>query len=213
MIDKKKDGNMSIENVKKKLEALEKELFCNKAVKLDSANLILKFGVNNYLNLVEQINSYKPKSIIHKMDASAKYLVRERFGKEAFNRINKLIDDGIVELTPAKRECDPYLIQACLREKDSVLVSLDGLTDFNRFWISPLRVIKPVKINSRFYFDLDLKAALARTANGDKTTCTNAKTNNLEKTTPAPSASGIEILYRLSASTRKLDLYTSEEGA
>ncbi len=209
MIDKKKDGNMSIENVKKKLEALEKELFCNKAVKLDSANLILKFGVNNYLNLVEQINSYKPKSIIHKMDASAKYLVRERFGKEAFNRINKLIDDGIVELTPAKRECDPYLIQACLREKDSVLVSLDAFNDFNRFWISPLRVIKPVKFNSRFYFNhIDLKAPLDKTANGDKTA-----TNNLENPTPVPSASGIEFLDRLSDSTGELDLYTSEEGA
>lgn len=146
--------------VREKLAKLEKRLFFSQIVLLDTANIILQYGINGYLEMVNQITNHKPEKIIGKMDASAKYKIKRYFGKKAFKNINELIERGEIECTPSKSECDVYLIQANINIPDSILVSNDCYCDFNPFWVSALRIVKFIKIDSKFYFNLDLKGVV-----------------------------------------------------
>lgn len=148
---------MKLKYVVRQLNELEKKLFFNKTILLDTANIILKYGIEGYLSLIQQIMAHQPKKVIGKMDASAKYRVKESFGKEAFKEINKMIEEGEIECTPSRSECDVYLIQANIMVPDSVVLSNDSFNDFNPFWVSALKVIKFLRLESRFYFNLDLK--------------------------------------------------------
>lgn len=189
---------MIIENVKEKLEKLEKKLFFAKTVLLDTANIILKYGIQGYLSLVQQIKTHNPKRVIGKMDASARYRIKEKFGKEAYKEINKLIEEGEIECTPSRSECDVYLIQANIMISDSVVLSNDSFNDFNPFWTMALNVIKFLKIESRFYFNLDLRGAIEEMG---------ALSNSHLKT---EETAGIERLWGENKSVGEIELFPEE---
>ncbi|KKM76337.1 hypothetical protein LCGC14_1381160 [marine sediment metagenome] len=104
--------------------------------------------------------AHQPKKVIGKMDASARYKVKKRFGKKAFDELNKLISNGDIECAPSRSECDVYLIQANIREPDSVILTNDAFLDFNPLWVTALRLVKFLRVGSQFYFNLDLKGAV-----------------------------------------------------
>ncbi|KKN53230.1 hypothetical protein LCGC14_0604670 [marine sediment metagenome] len=84
---------MKFENIRKKLVNLEKSLFFAQTVLLDTANIIIKYGIKGYLSLIQQIKAHKPIKVIGKMDASAKYIIKEKFNRlvKIFKEINKKI--------------------------------------------------------------------------------------------------------------------------
>lgn len=143
--------------VSKKLEEIEKKIFLNKTLLLDSANLILKYGMEGYALMIKQVNQYNPKKIISRIDASAKYKVKGKFGDSAFHLLNDLIQKGEIECSPSRSECDVYLIQANIMILESCLLSNDSFSDYHPYWVNSLNLVKFMKIDSRFYFNLDLK--------------------------------------------------------
>ena len=144
-------------NVSKKLVEIEKKLFFNKTLLLDSANLILKYGLDGYALMIKQVSQYSPSKIISRIDASARYKVKSKFGESAFHSLNNLIKNGEIECSPSRSECDVYLIQASIMIPDSCLISNDSFSDYHPYWVNSLKLVKFMKINSRFYFNLDLK--------------------------------------------------------
>ena len=175
---------------------MEKSLFFAQTVLLDTANIILKYGIQGYLSLIQQIKTHNPNKVIGKMDASAKYRIRENFGQEAYEEINKLIEEGEIECAPSRSECDVYLIQANIMMSDSVVLSNDAFNDFNPFWVSALKIIKFLRVESRFYFNLDLKDVVEE------------GTNNPNLITDE---SGIEKLWSATDSIGTIELYPEEE--
>ncbi len=151
---------MKLKYVVKQLNELEKKLFFNKTVLLDTANIILKYGIEGYKSLLRQIMAHQPEKVIGKIDASARYKVEKRFGKKAFDELNKLISNGDIECAPSRSECDVYLIQANIRDPDSVILTNDAFLDFNPLWVAALRMLKFLRVGSQFYFNLDLKEAV-----------------------------------------------------
>lgn len=188
---------MNLAYVRKKLTKLEKSLFFAQTVLLDTANIILNYGIQGYLSLIQQIKTHKPKKVIGKMDASAKYRIKENFGKKAFEEINKLIERGEIECSPSRSECDVYLIQANIMLPNSVVLSNDSFNDFNPFWVSALKLIKFLRIDSRFYFKLDLKGVLE-------------EMEGLNDSKLITEESGIERLWDATESIGDIDLYPEE---
>ncbi len=189
---------MNSNNVKKKLNEIEQKLFINQTILLDASNIILQYGIKGYYSLLTQIREHQPKRLIGKIDASARYKVRSKFGKNAFDDLNELIKNGEIECTPSKSECDVYLIQANIRNPNSLILSNDGLNDFNPFWVNMLKVIKFTEIDSRFYFNLDLKSAI------DNKEKSHSKSKvKLEK-------SGLEQLWNAAESMEEIDIYPEE---
>ena len=131
------------------------------------------------------------------MDASAKYRVKENFGKEAFKEINKLIEKGEIECTPSRSECDVYLIQANIMLPDSLVLSNDSFNDFNPLWVGVLKVIKFLRVESRFYFNLDLKGGVE-------------ELEELDESNVIIEESGIERLWDTTESLENIDFYPEE---
>lgn len=178
---------MNLKYIVNQLNKQEKKLFFNKTVLLDTANIILKYGIEGYQSLIKQITEHQPKEIIGKMDASARYKVEKWFGKKAFNELNRLINNGDIECAPSRSECDVYLIQANIRESDSIILTNDAFLDFNPFWVSVLRLVKFLRVGSQFYFNLDLKGTV----------------EDLKET-------GVEQLWNSPESIGEIDIYPEE---
>ncbi len=139
---------------------LEKRIFYKKTVLLDVSNIVLKYGVEGYFSLCKQIKEHKPKQIIGKIDASAKYKIKDKFGAQAYKKVNQLIRTGEIECSPSRSECDVYLIQANIMDPNSLILSNDSFKDFNPILTRSLKIVKCLRIDSRFFFNLDLKGNL-----------------------------------------------------
>ena len=190
---------MNLTNAKKKLNEVEQKLFVNQTILLDASNIILQYGIEGYHSLLTQINEHQPKRLIGKMDANSRYKVRSKFGKNAFDDLNELIKNGELECTPSKSECDVYLIQANIRDPNSLILSNDGFNDFNPFWVNVLKVVKFTEIDSRFYFNLDLKSALD-----------NNNGLSHRKSEVKQEKSGLEQLWNSAESTEHINIYPEE---
>jgi len=188
---------LKFENIRKKLVNLEKSLFFAQTVLLDTANIIIKYGIKGYLSLIQQIKAHKPIKVIGKMDASAKYIIKEKFGKRSFEEINKLIKEGEIECAPSRSECDVYLIQANIMIPDSVVLSNDSFNDFNPVWVNALKVIKFLRVESRFYFNLDLK-------------CVVEEMEEINDVNIITEESGIERLWDATETIGEIDFYPEE---
>ncbi len=185
-----------IQNVRNELMELEKKLFFSRFVLFDSANIILDDGIDAYLRLLQQVIEHAPSQIIEKIDASARYVLRKKFGKEAFYVLNKLIEDKKIMCTPSKSECDTYLIQACIMNPGAVLITNDGFNDYNTFWTKAVQVVKYTKIGSRFYFNLDLKRTITR-----------PKTRPVRNVSSYQEVSGLELLWDPNDTKGKIEIY------
>lgn len=185
------------ESVQKKLIDIEKSIFYEKTVLFDVANSILKYGVESYFSLIKQIKVHKPKQIIGKIDASTKYRIRDKFGTQAYKKVNQLIRNGEIECSPSRSECDVYLIQANIMDPNSIILSNDSFKDFNLAWTKSLRIVKYLRIDSRFYFNLDLKGVVE-------------EMEELSDLNLITDESGIERLWDGPKSIGEIDFYPEE---
>lgn len=160
------------------------------------SNNILKYGVEGYFSLGTQIKEHKPKQIIGKIDASTKYKIRDKFGAQAYKQVNQLIRNGEIECSPSRSECDVYLIQANIMDPNSIILSNDSFKDFNPILTRSLRIVKYLRIDSRFNFNLNLKGNL-------KSFTENIDTKNVE-------LSGLDKLWSASKTKDKINIYPKE---
>lgn len=150
----------------KLLKSEEEKLFSNQLGLIDSSNIILTCGIENYKDLIQYIRSYNPKKIIQIIDARAPYIIKKRFGKEAFNELMDLIyNHKTIKLAPAKTESDLFLIQTALDNPEHYLITNDKLSDFDPNYIKNLNLVKFMFINSNFYFSIDLKNKIRNHSN------------------------------------------------
>lgn len=143
----------------KLLKNEEYKFFSNRVGLIDTSNIILDCGVENYKALIQYLKSFNPKAIIQIIDAKTPYIIREKFGQKVFNELMELINKHkIIRLAPAKTESDLFLIQAALDNPEHFLLSNDKYADYDPKYTRHLKTIKFMCINSNFYFSLDLKS-------------------------------------------------------
>ncbi len=148
------------------LKDLERELFQSKLGLIDSSNCILYIGLNNYFQLINLIESYKPLKLIQITDASTPHIVKKKFGEKDSNVFKKLIKNQTIKLAPAKTQTDIFLIQLAIDNPGHFVLSNDKFANYALKYTSSLNLIKFMQLNSKFYFNLSLIDGVSKIQKG-----------------------------------------------
>ena len=176
------------------LENKEKNMFKDKIILVDLANLILDFGgLENYISLIKKIKKLHPRKVYLLADASLKY----QLTSEDTEKYLDLIAEGIIHECPSKTPADIYLLQMCITVPNSMILSNDDFKEWEPKLVKQCKLIKFLTINGEIYFNLDLKAKsnqkiVSNKLNNEKISVKNPKFNSIPKD---EKPSGIEALY------------------
>ena len=189
------------------LENKERFLFKDKTILVDLANLILDFGwLENYINLKKKIEKYHPNKVYLLADASLKY----RLTPEDTEKYLDLVAEGIIHECPSKTQADIYLLQMCVKIRNSVILSNDDFKEWEPELVKHCKLIKFLVINGEIYLNINLKAKsnnnnISNKLNDNKISVKNPKLNS---TTKNVKPYGIEALYRTNNQKNKtIEIY------
>ncbi len=132
----------------------EKELFYNKVIIIDVANLILTCGgLKGYIILMRKLKKYKTQTIFCLANASTK----SHLSSNELKKYQNFVEKGEIKVCPPDCENEEFLIQIGINIPGSLILTCNSLGDYEFNIISHLNIIKFIIIGSSIYFNLNLK--------------------------------------------------------
>lgn len=189
----------------------EKELFYNKVIILDVANLISACGsLRNYKRLVKRLKKYTPKEVYCLANASTKYHLSTN---ELKNYLN-IVESGEIKECPTHCEFEVFLIQMGINIPNSLILTCDNLNDYQFNITSQLNIIKFMIIDSSIYFNLNLKSKkniIEKMKNKDENIYESIKIDKSKKKIIRNEATWLELLFSSDNTDKCFRIYEKEK--